>query len=385
MRKNKKQKIIGVDARFYGPVGKGLGRYTKEVLDRVLKLDKENKYVIFLSPENYKSFDDSPRNVRKVLIKARWYTLHEQIVMPFYILREKVNLMYFPHFNVSLFCPVKFIVTIHDLILTKYPTQRASTLSPFFYKIKNLAYKLIIRHAVKASEKIISVSNFTKNDIVNQFGISEDKIRVTYEGVFDFSKTDKKRNDKDIEISYNIKKPFILYVGNAYPHKNLEGLIEIFSKIRKKGISLRLVLVGKEDYFYERVKLFAKGFENARNDIIFPGYVSDAQLANFYRDALFYVFPSLYEGFGLPPLEAMSFSCPVLSSNKSSMPEILGDACEYFDPENKEDFELKILKMLKDADLRKALIIMGAKKIKKYSWDKCAKETFEIFRKQNIC
>jgi len=395
-----KIKRIGIDARFYGPIGKGLGRYTKEVVDRVIKLDEQNEYVIFLSRENFAEFKTANPKVRKVLSRARWYTLAEQILMPYLIFRENLDLMHFPHFNVPVFCPVKFIVTIHDLILTKYPSQRATTLGPLFYKLKHFLYKVVINSAVKKSTKIITVSEFTKSDIIKQFNIKDDKIVVTCEGVADNLKNAVSGNTESVLGKYEIKKPFLLYVGNAYPHKNLEKLIEVFSKTDAfpmkegeegindfkspytpfvKGGKLTLVLVGKDDYFYNRVKDFAKRFLSS--NIIFPGFVPDYDLSVLYRQAVAYIFPSLYEGFGLPPLEAMAAGCPVISSNAASMPEILDDSALYFDPTSTDDMEKKIRLIVSDEKLRKELIVKGNERIKKYSWDECARKTLEIYNK----
>lgn len=377
MNDNKKQiKRIGIDARFYGPVGKGLGRYTKELMDRILIMDTDNEYVVFLSPESFEVFKtDNPR-VKKVLVNARWYSVMEQVTVPYFIFREKLDFIHFLHFNVPFICPAKYIVTIHDLILTKFPTPRASTLSPWIYKIKNLAYRIIIGSGIKNAQKVIAVSEFTKKDIVQQFKISKEKIIVTYEGVAKeliFAKT----NDNRHEIGYNIKRPYLLYVGNAYPHKNLDGLVRVFSKIRKKYPDLSLVLVGKEDYFYDRLKQFVK--DSDFGGIIFPGYVPDADLVKVYRSALAYVFASFYEGFGLPPLEAMAQGVPVASSDKSCMPEVLGDAALYFNPEDENDMIEKISYLIDDIDLRKSLIKRGYEQMKRYTWDRCAKETFRIY------
>jgi len=377
MKKNIKQiKRIGIDARFYGPVGKGLGRYTKEVVDRILDMDIENEYVVFLSPDSFDVFNTKNKKVKKVLVRARWYSVMEQIAMPYYIFREKLNFIHFLHFNVPFICPTKFIVTIHDLILTKFPTQRASKLSPIFYKIKHFVYKIIIKSGINKAQKVIAVSKFTKQEIINQFHVDKDKIVVTYEGVSD-DLTKVKTHDKKVAIGYNIKEPFLLYVGNAYPHKNLESLVEIFSIIRKKHRNLSLVLVGKEDYFYKRLKQYVEDhkFEN----IIFPGYVPDSDLLDIYKEALCYVFASFYEGFGLPPLEAMSQGCAVVSSNKTCMPEILEDAALYFDPENKNEMVEKINEIVKNKELRVELIEKGYKQVQKYSWDRCAKQTFEVY------
>ena len=373
----KKIKRIGIDARFYGPIGKGLGRYTKDEVDNILKIDKENEYVIFLSKDNIKDFKtDNPR-VKIVLANVRWYTLAEQILLPFFIWREKIDLMHFPHFNVPLLCFKKYIVTIHDLILTKFPTQRATTLHPIFYKIKNFAYKVVIKNAIKKSKMIIAVSEFTKSDIVKQFKVNPDKIKVTYEGVAQTFLSVDNYDVKKLKLCYNIHSPFMLYVGNAYPHKNLEKLIIVFFKISKKINNLRLVLVGKEDYFYKRLKEFAKNYSNK---IIFPGFVPDKDLYFLYKNALAYIFPSLYEGFGLPPLEAMSQGCVVISSNKASMPEILGEAAIYFNPEDEIDMQDKLEEIIENKYKREELIKKGYEQLKKYSWEVCAKKTLEIYK-----
>ena len=188
-----KIKTIGIDARFYGPANKGLGRYTKEIVDGVVNSDKNNKFVIFLCKENYHKFKTNNIRVKKVLADVRWYSFAEQILMPYYVWREKVNLMHWTHFNVPFFCTFqKFIVTVHDLILIKFPTKRATTLSPLIYKIKNKCYKIIIKRAVKKSKKIITISKHAKEDIKQQFKIKEDKIIVIYEGVSNVLKQNSK-------------------------------------------------------------------------------------------------------------------------------------------------------------------------------------------------
>ncbi len=234
------KKTIGIDARLYGPGAKGLGRYVEELVNGVTNQDEKNNYVIFLSEENFALFSTDNKNVKKVLAKSRWYTLSEQISMPYLIWREKIDLMHFPHFNVPFFCPIKFIVTIHDLILTKFPSQRASTLAPIIYKIKYFFYNLIIKSAVKKSEKIIAVSEFTKNDIVEYFKIDKNKVVVTYEGVSDKLVSTSELSNNDVLKQYKITKPFIMYVGNAYPHKNLEGLIGEFNNLGDEYKNLNL-------------------------------------------------------------------------------------------------------------------------------------------------
>lgn len=376
------KKRIGIDARFYGPVGKGLGRYTKEIVDNILRMDSEYFYVIFLSPENYDLFSCENKNVKKVLVKSRWYSWAEQIIFPWQIYKENLDLMHFTHFNVPVLNTVKFVVTIHDLILTRFSTQRATLLPPLYYKIKYLAYKFVISRAISKSEKIIAVSEFTKKDIEKKFKIKKDKINVIYEGVSNLSLYNEENNDSDKKVlkSYGIDdKRYLLYVGNAYPHKNLDGLLNVFKKMKKDFPSLLLVLVGKDDYFYQRLKKHTQSLNLSNEDVIFADYVSDNDLASLYRNALVYVFPSLYEGFGLPPLEAMAHNCPVVSSNQTSLPEILGDSVLYFDPYNDLDVYEKIKKIIKNKYLRKELAEKGKTQINKYNWFSSAYSTYKLY------
>ncbi len=374
-----KSKTIGIDARLYGPSAKGLGRYVEEIVKGVTENDSDNKYVIFLSQENFDLFQTNNPKVKKVLAKSRWYTIIEQISMPYLIWREKIDLMHIPHFNVPILCTAKFVVTIHDLILTKFPSQRASTLSPFVYKIKYYFYNLIIKLALKRSEKIITVSEYTKNDIASQFKIDKEKIVVTYEGVSEkfVVSDDLDLNCNEVLSNYNITKPFIMYVGNAYPHKNLEGLINEFAKIKNDYNDLSLVLVGGEDYFYKRLKKYVK--EKNILNIIFTGFVRDGDLSVLYKSAKAYVFPSKFEGFGLPPLEAMAHSCLVLSSDKTCMPEILGEAAIYFDPD-KSGWLANSLSQLEDKERVKELIEKGLEQAEKYSWKKCIESTLLVYK-----
>ena len=387
---------IGIDARFYGPVGKGLGRYTQEVVDNIIKISSADKdtdfeFVIFLSPENFDEFICEGDKVKKICLKSRWYSWQEQLIMPFNIWREKLDLIHYPHFNVPVLTPCKFVVTIHDLILTHFPTLRATTLSPLLYNLKNLAYRLVIFSAVKRAKKIITVSEFTKQDLLSQFKVRAEKIVVTYEGVANLAKGRDslfvaKLDNKEILNKYNISNNFLLYVGNAYPHKNLNFLLKSFSKLLIKKPNLRLVLVGKEDYFYSQVHNSARALnlwqkENINSPVIFPGYVPDAQLEILYQEALVYIFPSLYEGFGLPPLEAMAKACPVISSDRASLPEILGSAALYFNPEKEDELIEKIIKVLDEKELRENLIIKGLEQVKKYSWWQCANDTLSVYQK----
>jgi glycosyltransferase involved in cell wall biosynthesis len=367
---------IGIDARFFGSIGKGLGRYTQKLIENLERVDSENQYFVFLRRANWGEYQPTSGNFTKVLADIPWYSLQEQIRMPKLLEKCGIDLMHFPHFNIPVSYKGRFIVTIHDLILFRYPTRRASTLSAPTYFLKKKAYHRVINRAIRHSEKIIAVSDHTKKDVLKHFKINPEKISVTYEGV-DTNEVPLSHSAESILGKYGIIKPYILYVGNAYPHKNLERLVLAFKEIARRHSGLSLVLAGREDYFYKRLKKFA--IENGTEKIVFPDHIEDDHLPTVYREAKLYVFPSLYEGFGLPPLEAMARNVPVASSNASCLPEILGNAAYYFDPRGTSETAEAIEKVLTDNDLRKKLILAGQKQIKKYSWKKMAEETLDIY------
>jgi len=367
---------IGIDARFFGSIGKGLGRYTQKLVENIEKIDEKNQYFVFLRHENWDEYQPQSKHFTKVLADVPWYTLREQIQMPKIFARCGLDLVHFPHFNIPVSYKGKFVVTIHDLILFQYPTRKASTLSAPAYFFKKKAYHQVINRAIKNSEKIIAVSEHTKKDILKNFNISPKKVIVTYEGVDTIEKP-LMVNSEAVLKKYGIMKPYILYVGNAYPHKNLDRLISSFKRVAKKHPGLSLVLAGKEDYFFKRLKNFVT--DNGISSVVFPDHIDEDHLPTVYREAKIYVFPSLYEGFGLPPLEAMARNIPVASSNASCLPEILENAAFFFDPRGISETAEAIEKVLTDNDLRKRLIEAGREQIKKYSWEKMARETLEIY------
>lgn len=378
---------IGIDARFYGSLGKGLGRYTQKLIERLELLDHSNQYIIFLRQENFDEYQPKNKNFHKVLADYQWYSFSEQLVFPFLLMRYKCDVMHFPHFNVPIAYFGTFIVTIHDLILIHFPTQRATTLHPLWYKIKFVAYKIAIWWAIKKSDHIMTVSDFTKQDILKHYSVSSKKITVAYEAVDTFCWHHS--SEKNISIlqkyglmvheaqsSCGIIKPYLLYVGNAYPHKNLEALVEVLDTVALRDITL--VLVGKEDYFYSRLKrtVLAKNMQN----VIFIGFVSDDELDVLYRFGRAYIFPSLYEGFGLPPLEAMSRGLPVMASQATSLPEVLGDAAMYFNSKDKASLSTSIRTLWDDEVLRERLRQRGYAHVTRFNWDDMAKITLRCYK-----
>ena len=367
---------IGIDARFYGSIGKGLGRYTQKLIEHLEKIDSENQYFVFLRRENFEEYVPSRPNFQKVLADYQWYSFAEQLFFPKLLNSYKLDLMHFPHFNVPILYFRKFVITIHDLILLHFPTKHASTLSPSLYWLKFLAYRLVIWSGIIRSQRIIAVSEFTKKDILSQYSIAKNKIVVTYEAC-EKNVSNSSQLPAQILEKYGIMKPYLLYVGNAYPHKNLERLVLAFAQVLAKSQDLHLVLVGKQDYFYARLRAQVEKQKIA--NVIFPGFVADQDLSAVYAQALLYVFPSLYEGFGLPPLEAMEEGVPVICSVATCLPEVLGQAAFFINASEEAAITKAILQVAGDENLRKDLISKGFEQVKKYSWDKMAGETLEIY------
>ncbi len=368
---------IGIDARFFGPIGKGLGRYTQKLVENLEKIDSENEYFVFLRKENFNEYNPVKKNFKKVLADFKWYSFEEQLKFPKLLKKHNLDLMHFTHFNIPILYRGKFIATIHDLILLHFPTIKNSRLNPIFYRLKFMAYRMVIKHAIKRSNRIITVSNFTKTDIIKNFKrIPEEKLIVTYEAAEDYCMLSP---DKDDEIlsRYGIMKPYIMYVGNAYPHKNLEKLAEGFAVALSKYSGLHLVLVGKDDFFYSRLRNFIKN-KNIHN-VIFVGYVPDHELDTLFHNASAFVWPSLYEGFGLPPLEAMSKGIPVISSDHPCMREVLADSVYYFNGKKVSAIADAIEKILSDNSLREKLIKKGYFQVNKYSWKNMANKTLEAY------
>jgi len=370
---------IGIDARFYGPESKGLGRYTQKLIENLEKVaGASDDFYIFLRKENWDDYTPTNPRFRKVLANFPWYSFSEQWRMPLLVSQYDLDLMHFPHFNVPLFCPRPFVVTIHDLILLHFPTLRTTTLSPFYYRFKFWVYKKVISSALKRARCILTVSQFTKEDILKNYSIPKEKISVIYEAT-DIPEENKVSLNGKVLDKYDIIKPYLLYVGNAYPHKNLENLLLAFKEVLKERLNLFLVLVGKKDYFYKRLHKEVKKL--GLKKVIFTGQVNDQELEEIYQNAESYIFPSLYEGFGLPPLEAMARNVPVISSDHGSLKEILGENAYFFDARKPKNIARAVLEIIANEEKKNDLRKKGKQWVKRYSWFRAAGETLEAYYK----
>lgn len=366
---------IGIDARMYSTEFTGIGRYVYELVKQLKEVDDKNEYVLFMNEPEYSKFEDSKR-FKKVLVKARHYSVREQLGYLWALRRAKLDLMHFTHFNAPILYRRPSVVTIHDLTLSFFPGKKMNSA---FYRT---AYNIVLKSAVKNARKVIAVSENTKADLVEIAGTAPAKVEVIYEGVGEeFGPRGDKEYQEDVHRKYSITRDFLLYTGVWRGHKNLVNLIKAFALLREgpEGYDMQLVITGEEDPYYPEVKRTVKEL-GLEHHVIYTGMVPEKELVALYQTATAYVFPSLYEGFGLPPLEAMRCGTPVVASKVSCIPEICGEASAiYFDPYDPEDISNSIRKVLLDEPLQKDLRECGLKHSLKFSWEKMAEKTLAVY------
>ncbi len=375
---------IGIDARFFGTHSKGLGRYAEKLITHLEALETQHEYTVFLGRHNWDTYKPQNSRFRKVLSPFPWYSFQEQWSFAKQLHSFDLDLMHFLHFNVPLLYKKPFIVTIHDLILFEYPSSQATALDPVRYAFKGWMYHKVIKHAAKRAKVIITVSEHSKKSILAYLPANEKKVWVTYGGLRNASVENECCTQEDL-TRWGIRSPYILSVGNAYPHKNLEKMLLAYARLIETGMTdHQLVFVGEEDYFYQKIYnaarfLRLKPFPCGTTRILFFGHADEKTLSGLYKHASLYCFPSCCEGFGLPPLEAMQYDIPVAASQGSCIPEILEDAAAYFDPHDPQHMAEVMKKALQDPALRQRLILSGRRLIQKYSWNDCAQKVHTIY------
>lgn len=359
---------IGIDARLWNETG--VGRYIRNLITNLAQMQTKHEFVLFLKKQEFENLPLPGINFKKRLANFQWHSLQEQLFFPSVLYSENLDLVHFPYFSYPLFYFKPFIITIHDLILYHFPTGKASQLPEFLYNTKLFAYKILMQQASYRAQKIIAVSYATKQEIIDHLHVDEKEIVVTYESV-DASVI----HDKN--ISMNVSQPYFLYVGNAYPHKNLDMLLQAFAKFAGTTSHVNLILVGKEDYFYDALK--RKLFDFHINQFVtVHTQVSDAELVFLYRHAIALVMPSLMEGFGLPVLEAMANNCLVIASDIPSLKEICDTAAMYFDPQNSEQLAEKLHEAYFQKNTQK-MKEKGLQRVTRFSWEQMTKETLAIY------
>ena len=362
---------IGIDARKLHDFG--IGTYLRNLLRQLARMDCQTEFVILCRPEDRETVAALGDNFRAVVQTAPNYSISEQLRIPLALAREGVTLFHAPHYVLPPLVRCKSVVTIHDCIHLMFPQ----------YLPNRLAYsyaRTSIRLAARRATRILTVSESSKRDILRFVDTEPDKIDVIYNAYDDRFAIDPREEDVvRVRERFQLESEFVLYAGNVKPHKNLERLIEAFHLVRKRGLDhLKLVMIGDEISKYTALRR-AVHQHQLHKYVRFLGYLPEVTLAVMYRLAGVFVFPSLYEGFGLPPLEAMASGTPVVTSNVSSLPEVAGDAAVLVDPYDPRSIADGIYRVLSDERLRGDLRRKGVARAGMFSWEQSVRRVRAIY------
>jgi glycosyltransferase involved in cell wall biosynthesis len=367
---------IAIDIRKINEFG--VGTYIWNLVRNLGEIDAANEYFLIGSRRNFHELGPLPTNFNQLYEPEEEGLWRNHVAIPFALRRQHVDVLHVPHHEAPFFNPSKLVVTIHDCVHLLFPHEDNS-------KLHNYRSYLRTKRVVETAKHVLAVSKSTKEDLINIFELPERKISVVHNALderFAFAHTPEER--KQVLERYQLKDPFVLYSGKIRPHKNLHRLIEAFAVLKSELVedekyrNLKLIIIGDElsRHQYLRLTVIRSG---AQQDVRFFGFVPYPILRVFYQSAELFAFPSLYEGFGLPPLEAMANRTPVLASNTSSLPEVLDDAAVLVNPENVFDIARGMRSILSDDILRQKLIQKGLEQVAKFSWKLAAQKVLNTY------
>jgi glycosyltransferase involved in cell wall biosynthesis len=362
---------IAIDARKLHDYG--IGTYVRNLLRQIARQDTTTEYVVICQPKDCPGVEGLGENFRAISDKSQPYSVGEQITVPLDLRRAGVDLFHEPHYVLPPLVPCRSVVTIHDCIHLRFPQ----------YLPNRMAYayaRTFLWAATHQADRIITVSEASKRDILEYFHVPPERIEVIYNGIDERFWTPPPEDAIErVRERYQLTDPFILYTGNIKPHKNLERLIDAFHQLRREGLDqVKLLIIGDEISKYATLRR-AVHRHKLHKHVRFHGFVPDDTLAVLYRLAAAFVFPSLYEGFGLPPLEAMASGTPVVTSNVSSLPEVVGDAALLIDPHDVDAIAGAIRMVLTDAALRDDLRARGFRRAREFSWERSVARVRSIY------
>ncbi|MCD6099993.1 MAG: glycosyltransferase family 4 protein [Candidatus Marinimicrobia bacterium] len=372
---------IGIDARMIDNEFTGIGRYSYSFLRALGQIDCQNEYLIFKNSRYKKPLTSGP-NFHEIEVNIPKFDIREHLFFYRKMKEEKIDILHSLHYVGPLLGTHKLIVTIHDLMAIMFP-DFFSAYSSITGKILKNYLKLLVYLTLERVDGIITVSKWCKSDLTKYFKISKNEIFPIYEAVEKhFRPINNKGLQTSIKKKYQLPSKFFLYVGNMRPYKNLKRLIDayqIFFKNYKAEIDL-VIAGSKKDKHYGQ--LFNYVISNKLEEKVhFTGYVNENDLPILMSSAECFIFPSLCEGFGFPPLEAMACGTPVITSNVSSLPEIVNGAGILVNPYDVHEIAKAMFRVISDKSLRKTLIHKGIERSKQFSWEKCAKETLLVYEK----
>lgn len=366
--------IIGIDARFAIKSRRGIGNYSLNLLRYLQKLDKKNNYILYINELDLNNVLPNGENFKVQIIKPSNFILWEQVMLPYYVKRDNLNILHCLGNTAPLWLPrnLKLIVTLHDIMFLKDNIKVAG-----IYNLLGKVYRsFIVKKIINKVTRLITVSKFSKQDIITNLNLSGNKINVIWESYNEEYKI------LLTEMPLQVGK-YILCLGANDPRKNTLMVIDVFADLVANGFDGKLIIIGFKNWENSPVyKLSIK--LDIGEKVIFKDYIENDELVNYYRFATLFLYTSLYEGFGIPPLEAMACGCPVIASNITSIPEIVEDAALLVSPYSKKEIYNACIKIINDNFLRQILIEKGLKRVKVFSWEKMSIQTLNIYHELNI-
>jgi len=358
---------IAIDARMIHHTG--IGRYIGEILRFIdsAACDLPGEIVI-LSSATFRGYD----YLKQMTVHCHVFSAQEQWELPLALRRGNIQLLHSPQFNIPIFSKVRQIVTIHDCAYDRFPEEYPNRVAKGYYRF-------MFPIALRKSKRIIAISESTKRDLIELHKISPEKISVIYQGVDSRFYQDMSNEKNSMLKPLYVDGDFALFVGLTRPRKNVDRLVRAFAKVLPSlKTGAKLVLAGKIDTRFLDVRRLAERL-NISDSVVQLGFVSENQLLALYKTACCFVFPSLYEGFGLPVLEAMAAGTPVITSRVSSLPEVAGDAALLVNPYDVDEIAEAMYKLFTDASFRDKLRQKGKERSKQFTWRKCAQKTLKVY------
>jgi glycosyltransferase involved in cell wall biosynthesis len=367
--------LVGIDGNEANVTRKvGIGEYSFELLQQFKEFRiSDFKFQIYLKSHPRAEMPSSSENWKYTVFGPKKFWTQFGLPFNLYLRSPKPDVFFSPSHYAPRFSPVPTVISVMDVSYNYFPELfRRQDL----YQLEHWT-----KYSVQNAKKVLTISEASKNDIIKLYHVDSKKVVVTYPGIKKESRSMNNKSREELQKKYGVEGKYILFVGTLQPRKNIVKLIEAFAKLVQNSDSgsLSLVIVGKKGWLYEEILDTPKKF-GVEDLVTFLDFVPDEDLPSLYKHAEFFILPSLYEGFGLPVLEAMSYGCPVITSNVSSLPEAAGDAALYVDPTDIVDIEKKMQKLLSDKSLRAKLIEKGHEQVKKFSWEKTAKQTLDVLQ-----
>lgn len=369
---------IGIDAHAIGRQQGGNETYIRGLIRALAEIDGRNRYSIYLADaeaaaEWRDGFCQQFSNFNVRLLPPPTPLVKVPLILTYDLRRHPVDVLHV-QYTAPPFCPAPVVATIHDLAFEHMPET--------FTRRGSLQLKLTVRRTARRAAKIATVSEYSRQDILRTYKLPPEKITVTYNGIESHftEQTESEAETKDVRQRFGIEGDFLLAVGSLQPRKNLVRLIRVYSQLRSENpdFAPQLVIVGRKLWLADEI--FAEIRQQRwADDVILTGYVPDQDLPKLYRAATAFVYPSLFEGFGLPPLEAMACGTPVLTSNVSSLPEVTGEAALLIDPKNESELAAALLRITDDHNLRAQLRRRGIEQAKKFTWRTAAETTLQLY------